>query len=83
MAMHSCVYVLLACFAMVPVTDGGPNRKGKHNAPHSENKVRHGYSQNALFVGLTVVEDAVAKGVGIYIYIEYTYIGFAQSHGRI
>lgn len=62
MAMHSCVYVLLACLPMVPVTEGAPNWKGKHNRSHSENKAGQGYSPNDLFVGLTVVEDAVAKG---------------------
>lgn len=66
MAMHSCVYVLLACLPMVPVTEGAPNRKGKHNRSHSENKAGHDYSPNDLFVGLTVVEDAVAKGADFY-----------------
>jgi len=59
---------------MVPVTEGAPNRKGKHNRSHSENKAGHGYSPNDLFVGLTVVEDAVAKGAGKYIYIEHIHI---------
>lgn len=64
MAMHSCGYVLLVCLAMVPVTASAMNLKEKHNTSrgYSENKAGHGYSPKLLYVGLTVVEDAVAKG---------------------
>jgi len=64
MVMHSSVYVLLACLAMVPVTASALNLKGKHNRSrgNSKNEAGYGYSPNALYVGLTVVEDAVAKG---------------------
>lgn len=64
MVMHSSVYVLLACLAMVPVTTSALNLKGKHNRSrgNSKNEAGYGYSPNALYVGLTVVEDAVAKG---------------------